>query len=116
MKGGGIVLLAIFIFLFTCFVWGVASVVGNARDAIKAKRSNPKADRAPEPAPTLTPSRMPNTPMYSEAAPQANPQTTGVADTLEHLQKIHELHSSGALTDAEFAQLKAKLIQNLHPA
>lgn len=115
MKGGGIVFLVIFIFLFICFVWGVASVVGNARNAIKAKRSNPKADRALTPAPTFTPSQMPNTPIHGGTAPQANPQTTDMAGALEHLQKIHELHRSGALTDAEFAQLKAKLIQNIHP-
>jgi phage shock protein C len=31
----------------------------------------------------------------------------------DEIQRLHELHQSGALTDAEFAQAKAKLLDSL---
>jgi hypothetical protein len=36
---------------------------------------------------------------------------SGPADPLERIQKLAELHSSGALADDEFAAQKAKLLQ-----
>ena len=106
MKGGGIVFLVIFFFLFICFVWGVASVVGNVRDAIKANRPNPTISQAPP---------ISNAPIGSTASAQTSRQADMI-NALEQLQKIHELHKNGGLTDAEFSQIKTKLIQNMHLA
>ena len=103
MKGGSIVVLVIFVFLFICFVWGIASIVGSARDAIKSKHSASRGDTlpsSPEVAPTLIQKPYPC-------------KQDVIGNTLEHLQKIGELHSQGALTAEEFVQIKTKLIQSL---
>ncbi|MFZ6813243.1 PspC domain-containing protein [Undibacterium sp. Rencai35W] len=34
----------------------------------------------------------------------------------DEIKRLHELHQSGALTDAEFSQAKAKLLENLNAA
>lgn len=50
MKGGGIVVLVIFIFLFFCFIWGIASVVGSAHEKLQAKSKKtfwpPKSEKS----------------------------------------------------------------------
>lgn len=103
MKGGSIVVWVIFVFLFICFVWGIASIIGSARDAVKSKyfasRGNPLPS-SPEVVPTLI------------QKPYSCKQDV-IGNTLEHLQKISELHSQGALTAKEFVQIKTKLIQCL---
>ena len=115
MKGGGIVLLVIFVFLFICFMWGVFSVIGSIRDAIPSRRAIPKTNPSTQPTPTFVPEPTPGSPIHGDAVPQPSEQSI-MAYTLEHLQQIHELHKSGALTDTEFVQIKARLIQNIHPA
>ena len=46
-------------------------------------------------------------PVYPEAAPERSGPD---AADLEEIQKLAELHQSGALTDEEFAAAKAKLL------
>jgi len=46
-------------------------------------------------------------PTYQEAAPEPPPSGT---DRLEQLTKLGELKSQGVLTEAEFAQEKAKIL------
>ena len=48
-------------------------------------------------------------PQYEEAPPQA-PAAAPAADPIAQLKDLAELHSSGALTDEEFAAQKAKLL------
>lgn len=68
MKGGGIVLLVIFVFFFICFVWGVASVVGNARNAIQFKRAPEKNDVSEYPKYLLNKEPISHTPPYIKDA------------------------------------------------
>jgi len=53
--------------------------------------------------------------MYSQ--PQQQPQLQGSssnqADIAKQLHKFAELHEKGALTDAEFQQLKSKLLMQM---
>ena len=53
--------------------------------------------------------------MYSQ--PQQQPQLQGSSsnpeDIANHLHKFAELHEKGALTDAEFQQLKSKLLMQM---
>lgn len=112
MRGGGFLIL---LFLLLCFLWGVASVIGSIRNAIPSRRSIPKTNSSTQPMPTFVPDQAPGSPIHGDAVPQPSEQAI-MADTLEHLQQIHELHKSGALTDTEFVQIKARLIQNIHPA
>src|SRR5262249_35660016 len=45
------------------------------------------------------------------AAPQAPPAQPAVSDaSIDELERLAKLHSEGALTDEEFASLKAKLL------
>ncbi|WP_428834730.1 SHOCT domain-containing protein [Nonomuraea recticatena] len=44
------------------------------------------------------------------AAPQAGPSAAPSADPLADLERLARLHDSGALSDAEFAAMKARLI------
>ena len=125
MKGGGIVLLVIFVFLFICFVWGISSVVGNVRNAIQSKQTRSKDADPDKPISSLSSKQMPKS-SESAASKQSDPhQATShpleesaarldaMARTLEHLQKITEMHQQGILTDQEFAKIKSKLIQEI---
>jgi hypothetical protein len=42
--------------------------------------------------------------------PQPPPAPSGGGDSLADLERLAKLHQSGALTDAEFAQEKAKIL------
>ena len=59
MKGGGIVLLVIFVFLFICFVWWIASVVGGAREKVQSKSKKIKPFWPPKSEPTSSSNSMP---------------------------------------------------------
>jgi membrane protease subunit (stomatin/prohibitin family) len=49
--------------------------------------------------------------MQGGAAKQQSPAaSSGTSDTLAQIEKLSELHKSGALTDAEFATMKAKIL------
>jgi hypothetical protein len=52
-------------------------------------------------------SQQPEAEDYQEPAPQYAPPPADPADEIEHLA---QLHSSGALTDEEFAAAKAKAL------
>lgn len=117
MKGGGIVFLVIFIFFFICFVWGIASVVGNTRDAIQSKRTALKTDDSHIPKSSLTAESIPDS---SSSEVTSSSTTSPKYDNyqamefiLEYFQKIFKLHQQGVLTDEEFAKIKLKLIQNI---
>jgi len=58
---------------------------------------------------------MPGSSMDAVVATKPNEQDV-IASTLEHLQKICELHSRGALTNEEFVRIKAKLMQSINRA
>jgi membrane protease subunit (stomatin/prohibitin family) len=40
----------------------------------------------------------------------ATPPAASTADTLAQIERLNELHKSGALTDAEFASMKSKIL------
>jgi len=72
---------------------GAALVIGmraGERRAQEASAQQASAQQAPEPA-----------------APAAAPAST---DTAAEIQKLADLHASGALTDEEFAAMKKKLL------
>jgi len=48
----------------------------------------------------------------SVVRPSAAGPTSGVSDPIERLAKLADLHGRGALTDAEFAAEKAKILKN----
>ena len=112
MKGGGIVALVVFIFLFFCFIWGIASVVGRACEKVQAKSKKIKS---------LCPSKSERTSSHSLAP--GNFQTKDGADValadekksmshiLEHLGKLSQLHKEGSLTNEEFSKIKEQLIK-----
>lgn len=130
MKGGGIVFLAIFVFFVICFIWGIASIIGNARDAIQSKRTKPKDDYPDRTIPSLAAERMPKSSASATSQNNAPPSEFDVyhkmahtldksaadfyaiAHTLEHLKALDKLYKDGALTDDEFKDLKNKIIQN----
>jgi len=49
--------------------------------------------------------------MYSQ--PQLQGSSSSSADIANQLHKFAELHEKGALTDAEFSQLKTKLLMQM---
>jgi membrane protease subunit (stomatin/prohibitin family) len=76
---------------------GAALVIGmraGERRAQEAQAQQAAAQEAPQPAAPV-------------AAPAAAPTTT---DTAAEIQKLADLHASGALTDEEFTAMKKKLL------
>lgn len=111
MKGGGIVVLVIFIFLFLCFIWGIASVVGGAREKIQAKSKKIKSFCPSKSDPTSSPTPMPGDFQTKDGADVAMAdEKKSMSHILEHLEKLSQLHKDGSLTDKEFSKLKEKLI------
>jgi hypothetical protein len=52
--------------------------------------------------------------MYSQPQqPQLQGSSSSSADIANQLHKFAELHEKGALTDAEFSQLKTKLLMQM---
>jgi putative oligomerization/nucleic acid binding protein len=51
--------------------------------------------------------------MYSQPQPQLQGSSSSPEDIALKLQKFADLHQKGALTDAEFSQLKSKLLMQM---
>ena len=51
--------------------------------------------------------------IYSQPQPQLQGSSSNPADIANQLHKFAELHEKGALTDAEFSQLKTKLLMQM---
>jgi|SRR6476620_4933470 len=51
--------------------------------------------------------------MYSQPQPQLQGSSSNSDDIASKLHKFAELHEKGALTDAEFSQLKSKLLSQM---
>ncbi|MFC4621053.1 SHOCT domain-containing protein [Comamonas nitrativorans] len=112
MKGGGIVALVIFIFLFFCFIWGIASVVGGAREKVQAKSKKIKSFMPHKSEPTSSHSPAPgNFPTKDGADVAMADEKKSMNHILEHLEKLSQLHKDGSLTDEEFSRLKEQLIK-----
>jgi hypothetical protein len=47
---------------------------------------------------------------YQQQQPQYQPPPAPAADPLAELERLARLHQSGALTDAEFAAMKSRLL------
>jgi hypothetical protein len=77
----------------TAVVVGTASAVSGAA----AKRGQQQAAQAQAAQPQVAPGTQP-------------PQPAPAADQVQRLQELTTLHSSGALTDEEFAAAKAKVL------
>lgn len=121
MKGGGIVFLIIFVFLFICFIWGITSVVGKVRDAISSKRTQSQDDVLPPHPSIQTPTSVPEpiiqiTPIPpappTDAAEVKTPKTNDFGPLLEQLEQIGKLRKEGTLTEEEFQQIKKTLISS----
>lgn len=63
-------------------------------------------DRRPEEIPSVADLAR----IKGELRQQAQPEGAPGADPVEQLEKLANLHASGALSDAEFAAAKAKLL------
>ena len=121
MKGGGIVFLIIFVFLFICFIWGITSVVGKVRDAISSKRTQSQDDVLPPHSSIQTPTAVPEpiiqiTPIHpappTDAAEVKNPKTNDFGPLLEQLEQIGKIRKEGTLTEEKFQQIKKTLISS----
>jgi hypothetical protein len=67
----------------------------------------------PPPAPYAAPAQPPQAyaePAPPPQAPAAPPQTTDMSDRLAQLKQLGELLSAGMLTQAEFEQQKARIL------
>ncbi len=49
-------------------------------------------------------------PQYAPPPPAPAPAPPAASDSAEQIEKLAELHTSGALTDEEFTAAKAKLL------
>lgn len=112
MKGGGIVFLVIFIFLFICFVWGITSVVNKARDAIQSRHADLKDNQTPQSRPTWVPNQTPSPSINDDGTPE--PTQNAPNQTLEQLERIGKLRREGTLTEEEFIHIKKYLINNFN--
>lgn len=114
MKGGGIVALVIFIFLFFCFIWGIASVVSGAREKVQAKSKKIKSLCPSKSEPTSSSTPMPGDFQSKDGADVAMAdEKKSMNHILEHLQKLSQLHKDGSLTDEEFVEIKQILIGSM---
>ena len=82
----------------TAVVAGTATATSNAVNNRARRKAAEQQPQAEQPAPVYTPPPPP---------PQ---QPSGGNDVVAELTKLSELHRSGALSDAEFAAAKAKLL------
>jgi len=82
----------------TAVVAGTATATSNAVNNRARRKSAEQQPQAEQQAPVYTPPPPP---------PQ---QPSGGNDVVAELTKLSELHQSGALSDAEFAAAKAKLL------
>jgi len=87
----------------TAVVAGTATAVSNrvsrrqaGRWAAHEQQSQPQYEQAPAPA----------------APPPAAPRTDPMQDKLAQLKQLGELHTQGVLSDAEFDQQKAKILNS----
>lgn len=91
----------------TAVVAGTATAVSNRvsrRQANKWARKDEEQYAQQQPPPQE---------QYYEPAPEPAPAAGGVTDEMiSQLEKLGKLHESGVLTDEEFAQQKAKLLNN----
>jgi hypothetical protein len=77
---------------------GRTAVVVKTANAMNARDAQKQAARAPAPAAT--------------AAPEPAPAPAGglTEDSIARLQQLGDLHKSGILSDAEFAEAKARIL------
>ncbi|MFD4355926.1 SHOCT domain-containing protein [Nocardia sp. NPDC058518] len=82
----------------TAVVAGTATATSNAVNRRAARRADEQQAYAQQQAPP------------PQAPPPPAATAAGGGDTVAQLGKLAELHSAGALSDAEFAAAKAKLL------
>lgn len=119
-----VLFIIVFIFLFASVIWGISAIVGGIGRAFSSKpeRSAPKkmpqarpqalAQEAAPPVPVSAASSPPAT--TEKAAELESARQSGLSYTLEQLERISRLRKDGTLTEDEFLQIKAKLIQEFH--
>lgn len=91
MKGFGAFF--VLIFLFSCFVWGIGSVVAGIRSIFDNRR--PASVRSDSTCKSMDDFDASND------------------DAFERLRKAGELHQSGVLSNEEFSMLKEKIINKI---
>jgi len=124
MKGGGFI---VFLFLLFCFLWGVAVVMGGISRWVQSWGTPKPQPAPPEPQAQMPPRAAPRAagpyatqrqePLVIDVAPasaplpfHAKPAQEGMASTLASLREASQLHRSGVLSDAEFEEIKARLL------
>lgn len=96
MKGGGIVIM---LFLFICFIWGIATVVGGIRKLVQPRL------KAAEPAPK---------PLGEHSMDATEPPS--LHQTIASLRQIQELREGSFIDETEFKRLKTMLLTPLTTA
>lgn len=86
-----------------------AAVAGTAT-AVSNRVSRRQANRWAHQAPAQPPPPQYYEPPPQYAAPPAPAPTDSGGDMLEQLEKLGQLHEAGVLTDAEFAEQKARIL------
>jgi hypothetical protein len=85
----------------TAVVAGTATAVSGK---VARRQAGKAADEAAERQAQAAPPQAAPSPPEAPAAPAAD------EDVIAQLQKLADLHAAGALTDEEFASMKAKLL------
>lgn len=96
MKGGGTVIM---LFLFACFIWGIASVVGGISKLVQPRL------KAAEPAPK---------PLGEQGMDMAEPPS--LHQTIASLRQIQELREGCIIDETEFKRVKSMLLTPLTAA
>ncbi len=83
------------------------AVVAGTATAVSNRVSRRQANRW---AAQQEPAAPPPAPAYAQAAPPPEPAPVPVDPTTAQLERLAGLHSSGVLSDEEFAAAKARLL------
>lgn len=123
------VLIVVGLFLLFCFLWGVASLFGNAKDAARRWSKHRHIQRSAQdaaPAPLIEHPYEIGLADTSQSANEAGPTAPSPSESLksgsctEHmlaqLKEASALYQSGALTRPEFDQLKQKILSGTSDA
>lgn len=95
----------------TAVVAGTATATSNAvNNRAARKRSAEQQTAAPPPAAAAPPPPAYAAPPPAYAAPPPPPPPGAPVDLVGKLKELSDLHSAGALSDAEFAAAKAQLL------
>lgn len=122
-----VVIGAVFLLLLFCFLWGVGTLFGNAKEATErwSERRNTQPDK-PKPARPEPPRQLANATEITvietpcETGPAADAQTctptqkeSPMSAALAQLREADALREKGVITLAEFEDIKKKILDGI---